>query len=85
MVLTDAVVQQYGVLGIILVLVAHLAYNVYENRRGVIHDLHTKVYTLSVLEYRRAARDPDDDEEMVRDALFNGGEIVFPRDFDENP
>lgn len=75
------IVEAYGLAGIIIVLLGHLAYNIYENRRGRIAKLYDRLFVLAVLEYRRARRDDDVDAEYIRELLFNGDQVHFPSDF----
>lgn len=84
--------SQFGLFGLLVGLVAHIAYNVYENRFGAVKDVsdqvddaHQRLDGVGVILYRKAKDDWEGiDEDELRDMLFNGHEVTFPSDFEDD-
>lgn len=87
-----AALDQFGLFGLLLAILGHLAYQVYRDQRGAVADLrgqidelHQRLDGVGVVLYRQANEAWDDvDEDAVRDMMFNGHEVTFPSDFDED-
>jgi hypothetical protein len=84
-------IDTFGVFGLLLGLLAHLAYQVYRDRLGAVagirdavREAHERLDGVGVILYRKAKEDWEDiDEQELRNLLFNGHEVTFPSDFDE--
>lgn len=86
----ESALEYAGLFGLLLVLLAHLAYSWYTNNRGVIADMEEEIEHLderldgvAIIQYRHAKELSGVDEEDVRDRLFNGEQVMFPSDFNQ--
>lgn len=79
-----SVFEYFGMLGVLVLILAHLTYTVYENRRGIVKKIDNRVESMAVIQYRQAKELEDIDDDAVRHQLFNGDQIIFPGDFDDN-
>lgn len=88
----EGLVEQFGMFGLLLALLGHLAYQWYRDHYGAVREIrqridgaHKRLDGVGAVLYRKAREDWSDiDEDELRDMLFDGDQVVFPRDFDED-
>lgn len=87
----EGLLETLGLFGLLLGLIGHLAYNIYTNNVGAVAQLRDEIEHLddrldgvAIIQYRHAKEIETIDEEDVREKLFNGKEVVFPSDFDDD-
>lgn len=88
--LTEALVNNYGTLGVLLALLGQWVYSIYEQRVGRmaeiadrVEEAHSRLDGVAVILFRQADEEWDDvDEQHIRDMLFNGEEVTFPQDIE---
>lgn len=74
-----------GELGLTLLVLTHLAYTAYENRRGAVAKMNARLKAVGTVLYRLSQDHDGVDENAVREEVMaNGGDSsVLPSDFDD--